>query len=258
MDGTISNLSQATPTSYPPAPKLTATNAPIHLQVGERRFTTTRSTLTEESDFFAALLSGRWDNALADGSYFIDADPALFEHILAYLRRGVFPLFYDASKGHDHHRYLSLLEEARYFRIPRLEAWLHEKRYLKAVQVSITAKEYDENNHGWMETTGSADMTLQYHPQWTVHKVHLCPKGFNSHRGNPDLCYRYSCRIIDDEEARFVEEPCMRMLVVRREVVFNQDVCVAREEEELGCTKEAFAAQDKPAYSNQSTPFALF
>ncbi|EAQ83140.1 hypothetical protein CHGG_10958 [Chaetomium globosum CBS 148.51] len=239
-------------------PKLTATNAPIHLQVGERRFTTTRSTLTEESDFFAALLSGRWDNALADGSHFIDADPALFEHILAYLRRGVFPLFFDAAKGHDHHRYLSLLEEARYFRIPRLEAWLSEKRYLKAVQVSVTAKEYDENNHEWMETTGSADTTLEYHPHWTVQKVHLCPRGFNSHRGNADLCQRYRCRNLDDGKPRFVEEPCMRVLEVRREVVFNPDVCVAREEEELNRTQEALATQGERAYSNQSSPFALF
>src|SRR4051812_48134438 len=85
-----------------------APNAPVRLKVGGRRFVTTRETLTEESAFFASLLSGRWDNALPDGSYFINADPALFEHILRYLRRSVFPLFFDAENGHDHHLYLSL------------------------------------------------------------------------------------------------------------------------------------------------------
>lgn len=98
-----------------------ASDAPICIQVGGRRFTTTtKETLTEESAFFASLLSGWWNNALEDGSYFIDADPVLFEHILRYLRRGVFPLFFGAVKGHDYHLYLSLLEEARYFQIRRL------------------------------------------------------------------------------------------------------------------------------------------
>lgn len=80
-------------------------SAPIRLQVGERHFTTTRDTLTAESRYFASLLSGRWDNALEDGSYFIDADPMLFDHILRYLRRGIFPLFVDMAKGHDYHLY---------------------------------------------------------------------------------------------------------------------------------------------------------
>lgn len=65
----------------------------ITLQVGERRFITTAETMTQESAFFAALFSGRRDNAEADGSYFIDADPDLFEHILRYLRRGCFLSF---------------------------------------------------------------------------------------------------------------------------------------------------------------------
>lgn len=76
-----------TTTTSPPL----AANVQVLLQVGERRFTTTNETLTNESTFFASLLSGRWSNALPDGSHFIDADPMLFEHILRYLRRGVLP-----------------------------------------------------------------------------------------------------------------------------------------------------------------------
>ncbi|TGO40727.1 hypothetical protein BHYA_0032g00060 [Botrytis hyacinthi] len=60
-----------------------AAGGPITIQVEERRFITTKNTMTEESPFFAAPISGRWDsNKQADGSYFIDADPDLFEHIL--------------------------------------------------------------------------------------------------------------------------------------------------------------------------------
>ena len=73
----------------------------ITVQVGERRFVATSETLTQKSGFFSSLLSGRWNNMEADGSYFIDGDVALFEHILRYLRRGVLPLFYDNAKGHD-------------------------------------------------------------------------------------------------------------------------------------------------------------
>jgi hypothetical protein len=106
----------------------------ITLQVGERRFVTTAETMTQESAFFAILFSGRWDNKQADGSYFIDADPQLFEHILRYLRRGVRPIFYDNVKGHDHALYFALLKEAQYFQIPKLESWLRGRNYLQAVR----------------------------------------------------------------------------------------------------------------------------
>jgi hypothetical protein len=51
--------------------------------------------------FCAALLSGRWDNAQADGLYFIDAGPELFKHLVRYLRRSVLPIFYDNLVGHS-------------------------------------------------------------------------------------------------------------------------------------------------------------
>lgn len=107
----------------------------VTLQVGEQRFVTTPETLTRESGFFSALLSSRWDNKQPDGSYFIDVDPELFKHILRYLRRRILPIFYDKCKGHDHALYIALLEEAKYFLIPRLEKWLDERRYLQAVSV---------------------------------------------------------------------------------------------------------------------------
>jgi len=92
----------------------------VTLLVGERLFITARQILERESCFFASLLSGRWNSALLpDGSYFVDADPGLFKHILRYLRRGLFPIFRDIQKGHDHLLYLALLEEARYFQVTR-------------------------------------------------------------------------------------------------------------------------------------------
>ena len=117
------------------------TPSTVILQVGERRFITTRDSLVNESDFFASMLSVRWNNAMEDGPYFVDADANLFEHVFRYLRRGVFPLFYEQSKGHDFGLYLALLEEARYFKIKRLEQWLDEKRYLDTVKTEYSATE---------------------------------------------------------------------------------------------------------------------
>jgi hypothetical protein len=78
---------------------VTSTNRRVTLQVGERRFVTTLQTLEKSGGF--ASLSRRWVNRQEENSYFVDADPTIFEHILRYLRRGVLVIFYDKAKGHD-------------------------------------------------------------------------------------------------------------------------------------------------------------
>ncbi|KAJ0370501.1 hypothetical protein COL922a_014331 [Colletotrichum nupharicola] len=110
----------------------------IELQVGQQRFTALRSSLVEQSTYFKALRSGRW-NARADGSYFVDADPDLFAHILNYLRRpDVFPLFYDNVKDHDFLKYYALLAEARYFGIDALAKWIEDRGYAKVLSFEYT------------------------------------------------------------------------------------------------------------------------
>ncbi|QQK43725.1 Potassium channel tetramerization-type BTB domain [Penicillium digitatum] len=177
----------------------------ITLQVGERRFVTTLQTLVPESNFFASLLSGRWDDARADGSYFLDADPTLFEHILRYLRRRVLPIFYDIGKGHDHALYLALLEEAKYFQIARLQDWLENKQYLHALSVECSIEE-DEGTP--CRTTLSTDTSVKYYPGWGTKKVQ-CLKA----RGDADAVYD--------------EEPVSRWLVVKKRTVFDMQACVA-------------------------------
>ena len=207
-----------------------AADAPIHLQVGAHRFTTTKETLTEESAFFASLLSGRWENTLEDGSYFIDADPALFEHVLRYLRRGVFPLFFDAAKGHDHYRYLALLEEARYFQIPRLQNWLEKKRYFEAVEVANTAEQHEDNPSHWHEhSVVPAGTTIDYYPSWGTKKVYLCPRGLFQHRGRPEACGRRCETARGEASDHFEEEPCLRVLTMKTVVTFKPEICLARD-----------------------------
>jgi BTB/POZ domain-containing protein KCTD9 len=196
----------------------------VTLQVGEQRFITTSMTLAE-SGFFSALLSGNWDDAQPDGSYFIDADPKLFEHILRYLRRRVFPIFYDKSTGHDYAMYLALLEEAKYFQIPRLEKWLGDQTYLRAVKVRYSARELGDINS--IENTVGTDTELEYCPTWKTKKIYLCPRRVYVHRGNRDACGR-ACEKArgDDYEDEYEDVLVMMGLAVQKTTTVDQSLCV--------------------------------
>ena len=199
----------------------------ITLQVGERCFITTHETLVAESGFFASLLSGRWDNAAEDGSNFVDADANLFEHILRYLRRGVFPFFYEKSKGHNYALYLALLEEAKYFQIRQLEEWLEKKQYLYALRVMYSATE-SEGIEG-LSTSRNTDIELEYYPEWGTKKVYVCPRGIYVHKGKPDACGKDFRRAQGDADDIYEEESVLRMLVVEKKTIFDMQGCLARQ-----------------------------
>ncbi|KAF7901774.1 uncharacterized protein EAF01_007073 [Botrytis porri] len=208
---------------------VSAAGSPVTLQVGERRFVTTKNTMTGESPFFAALLSGRWDsNEQVDGSYFIDADPNLFEHILRYLRRSVLPIFYDIKKGHDHALYLALLGEARYFQIARLENWLQNKRYLYAVRIYSSVEEL---NDLWSESLSTEEI-VEYRPRWDTKQVYICPRGLGVHRGNSNACGRQCERARGDSEYIYENEPVLKTLVIRKKLVVDQAACMEGLDEE--------------------------
>ena len=74
--------------SSPPGPGVTRSSTKIiHLNVGGRRFSTSRQTLTQVQDtFFTGLLSGRIQTLKDEqGAIFIDRDPELFRLILNLL-----------------------------------------------------------------------------------------------------------------------------------------------------------------------------
>jgi hypothetical protein len=197
----------------------------IAIQVGERRFRTKTDTL-QESGYLRALISPRWDNnKQEDGSYFIDADPELFEHILRYLRRGVLPIFYDKIKGHDHALYLALLEEAKYLQIPRLQKWLEEKRYLKAVTVSTTTRDEEVGIAGWTE---QSDLSKEFeiYPLVYTKKVYLCPRRIDRHKGDPDSCGRQCRNAMPEDGPEYVEEACLKLVSIRKETVFDREACL--------------------------------
>lgn len=203
------------------------TPSTIALQMGERRFTTIRNTLVVESGFFASLLFGRWNNAMKDGAYFIDADANLFDHILRYLRREVFPLFFDKSKGYDHGLYFALLEEARYFKIKKLEQWLKKKRYLDVVKIVYSVTEIDETES--LDRSHKTDTEVEFHSAWITQKVYVCPQDISNHRGKPSACGKNCRRAQGNDEVKYEDEPVLTTLMVEKRTVFDMQVCLDRE-----------------------------
>lgn len=109
----------------------------IRLQVGETTFTTTHHTLCKESAYFQTLLSDR-NQQLTNGTYFVDADPDLFAHILRYLRHGIYPISFTPNNIHDHATYLGIERLAADFGIERLVKWTVDKQYESAIECSVS------------------------------------------------------------------------------------------------------------------------
>lgn len=204
----------------------------IRLQVGECQFTTTLSTLTDESTFFASMFSGDWNNPKTpDGAIFIDSDGHSFRHILAYLRSGRFPLFYDAgSHEFDFAQYQALLGEAKFFGIPRLQQWIEQHQYHKAIerhhQRQIFSSEDAFDNYGTLGPTMAAGTLAHCSYTWGNKKVYICPRAIPVHRGNPDACGQGCHRVLQGGPRMFEDEPSFKGFVVTTTYTWKPEVCL--------------------------------
>ena len=189
----------------PPGPQ---PDSRIYLQIGERIFITSASTLTSGSFYFAAAFSNRWQasQSSAEDPFWVDADPDLFVHILRYLRNSVIPIFYNQSHGFDYGLYNALQNQAAFFLIEPLVTWIKEKRYLDAVTIHYATTElrgpgpqiagYDAILYGNTERS--------YYPSWGTKKFYECPRGINSHMEHPSVCGR-ACEKAMGEEGGYSE-----------------------------------------------------
>ena len=94
----------------------------LTLDISGRKFKISRDILEAESGLFARQLSDRftWEPE-ADGSYFMDANPDMFEHLVQFKRRPEsYPVFYGEAKGFDYDLYRQLQVEAEYFQVNML------------------------------------------------------------------------------------------------------------------------------------------
>ncbi|RDW85500.1 hypothetical protein BP5796_03825 [Coleophoma crateriformis] len=214
----------------------------VTLTLDGSEFTIARNTLINGSGFFKDLLTSDPDDFETD--FNIDADATLFPAIVAFLRRGIFPIYYDKDAGHDHIRYHALLQEAKYFRIPPLEKWLGEKRYLKAVRMNYT---FDWTDEFAIIQSGTSSQ-MSFHPTVREKQVYVCPRGIEVHRGKPAACGR-QCRNargsavnIQTGEAGgntcFEKEHVLEMLVVKKMMVVDETL-LSVEIEESGNGKHA-------------------
>ena len=195
---------------------LTTSTDTILLNVSGTPFTTTIGTLTSRSDFFAALLSGRWPIPLSPSnpsetnplpnSLFVDADPTLFAHLLRYLRRGVFPLSYSpaplpsynlpskdpnpnpnsnppSNTGHDLLLYTALLPESLYFQTPLLTLWLSHALYHRCISHTSSYKRLSDSGLG-TETWTSVEGTQLVKRRVSEDHKWVCPGSLreDSHR----------------------------------------------------------------------------
>ncbi|RAR09354.1 hypothetical protein DDE82_001866 [Stemphylium lycopersici] len=201
----------------------------LTLDVGGRIFKVSRKKLEAGSSHFRSLLSNTtaWEPQ-EDGTYFLDADADLFEHMLRFMRRPeVFPLFYDASKGFDYDLYNRLEVEATHFQVWELAKWIAEKKYLEAVEMTI---------YPWPNTLKLDELAQETLPGNASKDIHIIPRTRKKficscripvHMGAKEECDA-ACEEargdgpIDYEEVSYVET-----VTVKKEVVFNEYVCRA-------------------------------
>ena len=200
--------------------------SPITLQVGDRRFTVNVKTLTEGSQYFSAAFSGRWSlEKQPDGSYFIDQDGEVFEHILRYLRSNstgdpVYPFFYNQAKGFDYATYQHILAQARYFDIPPLLEWIEGQKYLKAVQIERSTNILHRAEDA--STTHYANVRLECYPIRRTKKVYVCPRGIDGHRGHQERCGRQCENAQPPDGKLYADEEVITFLEVQSKTVFKQ------------------------------------
>ncbi|TPX14906.1 uncharacterized protein E0L32_005015 [Thyridium curvatum] len=154
----------------------------VTLRVSHHIFVTTEATLTAESRYFRCRLwglhyegcqcsdgahpDGRPDD---DGTYFVNADPYMFEHIYEHMRLGRFPLLYDVETANfEFGKYAALLHWAKVFDVYTLERWIEEERYrgvVRTVYEPVYFYSYEDlmDHLKWHDENGDEDqLELSY------------------------------------------------------------------------------------------------
>ena len=198
----------------------------ITLDIAGRLFKVSTDTLIAESGLFQRQLSAHYNwTPQRDGTYFLDVDPDLFAHLLAFMRRSTnFPLFWTKDQGFDYSLYQRLQAEAEYFQMDSLYNWIKDKRYLEA----ITIRTYKPEKRDLKDITherinGNMSEDWSYIPR--VHKTYVCPREIRCHYGNRDACGRACREYQGDADTDYDEEEYVEVVSVRREIVFDEKAC---------------------------------
>jgi hypothetical protein len=213
----------AAPSTEPERPTI------ITLDVSGRHFKVSSDILIAESGFFKRQLSAQYNwTPQRDGTYFIDADPALFEHLLNFMRRpSVFPVFWSQDKGFDYNLYQRLQAEAEYFQMSSLDKWIKEEKYLQAV----TIRTYEPVTRDLDKVTQeriAGNMTKDWHYVPKVHKTSIRPRRIQCRYGKREACGGACHGYKGDDNTDYDEADYLEVVTVKREVVFDEEVCKVR------------------------------
>ena len=229
LDWSMVQAEELTPLAQPHLDTSTTISAePITLQIGDRRFITTESTLKDGSPYFAAFFSGRWTHTKLDGAYFIDEDGDTFEHILRYLRHKVRPLFWDRTNGFDRQKYNALRVSAEFFGVQSLSDWIKTERYSSAVTTSTTTSMSTLHTSSSVSEPHDANTKVSYFQHWATQKRYICPVD-PSHDGYSQSCRRecFGYGKGSRREGKYVdwgEAPVLHTVTIRERTIFNQEV----------------------------------
>ena len=208
-----------------PTPILSTTV--IDLLVGEKRYHTTIATLTRESKYFQETLVNDLMSMGTDmnGTLCVDADSETFDHVLRYLRHGVYPIFYHAQSGHDFALYLNVLQQAKQFRIPDLVKWIEEKKYLEAVKLEYSVSE--QTHLKKLESTVKSDEEIVYHSVYETKTVYRCPRNIEVHWSH-EQCGKGCMEKEKNLKKCYKEEGVWVTTVTKKKIVVDQDMCIKR------------------------------
>lgn len=220
------NDDQSTKDGAKPAGPTPSFPSVITLDVGGRLFKVSADVLTAESGLFKRQLSDRFTWVpQADGSYFLDADPEMFEHLLRFMRRpSNFPLFWSKHGGFDYDLYQRLQAEAEYFQVDALYQWIKDKKYLKAVRIRTHQPLAVSLDHFIPEVMDSNSYEEYLFAPRTVNK-YVCPRGIIQHYDRQEQCGRDCTKAQGDREIKYNPEISFAIVAVRREIVFDEAIC---------------------------------
>lgn len=201
----------------------------VRLEVGRGAYyTIKRETLLGFKYFRALLLISP---ALAP-KISVDANQDVFSHIIAYLRRGAFPMIIDAQGRHDVPTYLAILEEARHFELDRLALWVEEGRFAEAAKIECITTirpETDVDYKDFMTTTITEDgkvvsiISREFFPAWGKRLVYRCPRGL--HNGDRAGCGRKCNNALGDASPSYEEILTLRLLEMKTNLVVDPRLC---------------------------------
>ncbi|KAF2750470.1 hypothetical protein M011DRAFT_474903 [Sporormia fimetaria CBS 119925] len=223
---TAMNQQPLNPTA-PPAP----TSEPITLNVNGTLFHTTTSTLRYSPRLASIFTPGApWRSELRNGQYIIDADPAVFSHILQFMRRPThYPVFWSKDKGFDYNLYTLVQAEAEYFQLNDLRRWIFNGSYERCIETAflVPVREPIKTDHlrflQLKNYSKEGDVKVEHHVVVSKLEVFACPRNVQEHmvqRGESLKCTA-NCYKKDLVPGKYVTKELQEVVTFMTKTEFN-------------------------------------